>query len=260
MLRGLYTAHTGLRNEQNRMDILTNNLANASTVGFKKEGSTSQPFREVLAVKIKDSSVGLGAIQPIGHSRLGVKIGENYTDFGQGPFRITDNTYDLALSGSGFFALEYTDSAGETSTKYTRAGNFTLTQDGYLVNNDGMYVLDTQNRRIQLDTLTTDTKIDDAGNIFQNERQVAQIQVADFEDYDYLEKFGDTFFQPVEGATPMDGTAAVKSGVLEMSNMSVISEMVNMISVTRAYESNQKIVQTYDESLEIAVTQLGRVQ
>lgn len=259
MLRGLYTAHTGLRNEQNRMDILTNNLANASTVGFKKEGATSQPFREVLAVKVKDSSVGLGTVQPIGHSRLGVKIGENYTDYTQGSFRITDNTYDLALSGSGFFALEYTNSEGETSTKYTRAGNFTLTQEGYLVNNDGMYVLDAQNRRIQLDTLT-DARIDDDGRIFQNEREVAQIQVADFEDYDYLEKFGDTFFQPVEGATLTEGTAEVKSGVLEMSNMSVISEMVNMISVTRAYEANQKIVQTYDESLDIAVTQLGRVQ
>ena len=259
MLRGLYTAHTGLRNEQNRMDILTNNLANASTVGFKKEGATSQPFREVLAVKVKDSSVGLGTVQPIGHSRLGVKIGENYTDYTQGSFRITDNTYDLALSGSGFFALEYTNSEGETSTKYTRAGNFTLTQDGYLVNNDGMYVLDAQNRRIQLDTLT-DARIEDDGRIYQNNQEVAQIQVADFEDYDYLEKFGDTFFQPVEGATLTEGTAEVKSGVLEMSNMSVISEMVNMISVTRAYEANQKIVQTYDESLDIAVTQLGRVQ
>lgn len=259
MLRGLYAAHTGLRNEQYRMDILTNNLANASTVGFKKEGSTSQAFRDVLAVKIKDSSVGLGNIQPIGHNRLGVKIGENYTDYTQGSFRITDNTYDLALSGSGFFALEYTNSEGETSTKYTRAGDFTLTQDGYLVNNDGMYVLDTQNRRIQLNTLV-ETSIDDTGMIYQGERAVAQIQVADFEDYDYLEKFGDTFFQPVEGATRIDGTAEVKSGVLEMSNMSVIQEMVNMISVTRAYESNQKIVQTYDESLDIAVNQLGRIQ
>ncbi len=259
MLKGLYTAYTGMLNEQHRLDTLTNNLANASTVGFKKEGSTSQPFREVLAVKIKDSSVGLGTVQPIGHSRLGVKIGENYTDYTQGSFRITDNTYDLALAGSGFFALEYTDSQGETSTKYTRAGNFTLTQEGYLVNNDGMYVLDTQNRRIQLDTLK-DAAIDSIGSIIQDGRQVARIQVTDFEDYDYLEKFGDTFFQPVEGATPMEGSAEVKSGVLEMSNMSVISEMVNMIAVTRAYESNQKIMQTYDESLGIAVSQLGKVQ
>lgn len=258
MLRGLYTAYTGLRNEQNRMDILTNNLANASTVGFKKEGSTSQAFRDVLAVKVKDSSVGLWNVQPIGLNRLGVKIGENYTDYSQGSFRVTDNTYDLALSGSGFFALEYTNSAGETSTKYTRAGDFTLTQEGYLVNNDGMYVLDTQNRRIQLNTLV-DSTIDETGTIYQEGEAVAQIQVADFEDYDYLEKYGDTFFQPKEGASLIDGTAEVKSGVLEMSNMSVVTEMVNMISVTRAYESNQKIVQTYDESLDIAVNQLGRL-
>lgn len=259
MLRGLYTAHTGLRNEQNRMDILTNNLANASTVGFKKEGSTSQAFRDVLAVKVKDSSVGLWNEQPIGLNRLGVKIGENYTDYSQGSFRVTENTYDLALSGSGFFALEYTNSAGETSTKYTRAGDFTLTQEGYLVNNDGMYVLDTQNRRIQLNTLV-DSTIDETGTIYQEGEAVAQIQVADFEDYDYLEKYGDTFFQPKEGASLIDGTAEVKSGVLEMSNMSVVTEMVNMISVTRAYETNQKIVQTYDESLDIAVNQLGRLR
>ncbi|MDE6675439.1 MAG: flagellar hook-basal body complex protein, partial [Acetatifactor sp.] len=123
----------------------------------------------------------------------------------------------------------------------------------------GMYVLDTQNRRIQVNTLV-DTEIDDTGTIYQEGREVAQIQVADFQNYDYLKKFGDTFFQPVEGATLIDGTAEVKSGVLEMSNMSVVTEMVNMISVTRAYESNQKIVQTYDESLEIAVNQLGRIQ
>lgn len=259
MVKGLYTAYTGMINEQHRMDTLTNNLANASTVGFKKEGATSQAFDDVLALKIKDQSVGLTNVQRLGRNQPGVKIGENYTDYTQGSFRITDNTYDLALAGSGFFALEYTDSQGETSTKYTRAGNFTLTQEGYLVNNDGMYVLDTQNRRIQLDTLK-DAAIDSIGSIIQDGRQVARIQVTDFEDYDYLEKFGDTFFQPVEGATPMEGSAEVKSGVLEMSNMSVISEMVNMIAVTRAYESNQKIMQTYDESLGIAVSQLGKVQ
>ena len=88
MLKGLYTVHTGLRNEQNRMDILTNNLANASTVGFKKEGSTSQSFGDVLAYKIKDNSVGLENIQRIGVNNPGVKIGENYTDFGQGSFSI----------------------------------------------------------------------------------------------------------------------------------------------------------------------------
>lgn len=259
MLRGLYVAHTGLRNEQNRMDILTNNLANASTVGYKKEGSTSQAFSDVLAVKLKDASVGVGNVNRIGSNRLGVKIGENYNDFSQGSFRITDNPYDLALSGDGFFALEYTNSAGETATRYTRAGDFTLTMEGYLVNNDGAYVLDENNQRIQLSTLT-DTRIDNQGRIFQNDTEIAKLQIADFDNYDYLKKIGETFFQPVEGATMKAGTAQVTQGALEMSNIQVVNEMVNLISITRAYETNQKIMQTYDESLGITVGQLGKLQ
>ena len=259
MLKGLYTAYTGLINEQNRMDILTNNLANASTVGFKKEGSTSQSFDDILTVKIKDASVGVQNVQRTGINNPGVKIGENYTDYSQGSFRVTGNTYDLALSGDGFFVIEYTNKAGETSTKYTRAGQFTLTREGYLVTHDGDYVLDTQNRRIQLNTLL-DSEIDSDGNISQNGTRVAQIQVVDFADYDYLEKYGETYFQPVEGAEIINSDAEVNSGYLEMANVQIVSEMVNLISITRAYESNQKIVQTYDSSLEIAVNQLGRVQ
>ena len=259
MLKGLYTAYTGLINEQNRMDILTNNLANASTVGFKKEGSTSQSFDDILTVKIKDASVGVQNVQRTGINNPGVKIGENYTDYSQGSFRVTGNTYDLALSGDGFFVIEYTNKAGETSTKYTRAGQFTLTREGYLVTQDGDYVLDTQNRRIQLNTLL-DSEIDSDGNISQNGTRVAQIQVVDFADYDYLEKYGETYFQPVEGAEIINSDAEVNSGYLEMANVQIVSEMVNLINITRAYESNQKIVQTYDSSLEIAVNQLGRVQ
>lgn len=259
MLRGLYVAHTGLRNEQNRMDILTNNLANASTVGYKKEGSTSQAFSDVLAVKIKDQSVGLGNTTVIGGNHLGVKIGENYVDYSQGSFRVTDNTYDLGLSGKGFFALEFTNSQGETSVKYTRAGDFTLTTEGYLVNNDGAFLLDENSRRIQLNTLV-DTRIDENGTIFQEDTEVATIQVADFDNYDYLKKYGETFFEPVEGATMKPGDAKVIQGTLEMSNIQVVNEMVNLISITRAYETNQKIMQTYDESLGITVGQLGKLQ
>ena len=276
MLRGLYTAWTGMVNEQNRMDILTNNLANVSTVGYKKEGSTSQAFDDVLTVKIKDASVGLSNVQRTGIRNPGVKIGENYVDFSGGSFRETGNIYDLALDGDGFFAIEfaYKNSQGnnanstannnnanqQSTTMYTRAGQFTLTRDGYLVNQDGDYVLDVQNRRIQLNTLV-DSSIDKDGTISQNGVAVAQIQVADFEDYDYLEKYGETYFRPLEGARlRTDGvTATVNSGYLEMANVQAVSEMVNLIAITRAYEANQKIIQTYDDSLEIAVTQLGRL-
>lgn len=258
MLKGLYTAYTGMLNEQNRMDILTNNLANASTVGFKKEGATSQSFDSVLAVKIKDQSVGAKNVQRIGINHPGVKIGENYTDYTQGSFRITGNTYDLALSGQGFFAVEFTNKTGETSTLYTRAGQFTLNKDGYLVNENGDYVLDTQSKRIKLNTLA-ETAIASDGTIEQNGIPVAKIQVADFENYNYLEKYGETYYKPVQGAKLTQSDAEVKSGYLEMANVQVVSEMVNLISITRAYESNQKIIQTYDNTLEIAATQLGRV-
>lgn len=241
------------------MDIMTNNLANASTVGYKKEGSTSQSFNDVLTVKIKDQSVGMRNVQKIGIKNPGVKIGENYTDYSQGSFRITDNTYDLALAGDGFFAIEFTNKAGETDTKYTRAGQFTLNKDGYLVTEEGDYVLDTQNRRIRLNTLM-DSEITDDGTIYQNDRAVARIQVTDFEDYDYLEKYGETYYQPIEGARTTAANAQVKSGYLEMANVQVVSEMVNLISITRAYESNQKVIQTIDNTLDVAVNQIGRLQ
>lgn len=258
MVRGLYTAWTGMVNEQNRMDIMTNNLANADTVGYKKEGATTQSFDDVLTIKIKDSSVGLANSQRVGTRNPGVKIGENYTDFSQGSFRETGNTYDLALSGDGFFAIEFTNKAGETQTMYTRAGEFQLNKDGYLVNENGDYVLSSTNQRIQLDPLQ-EASIQEDGTIQQNGVNVAKIQVTDFEDYDYLEKYGETYYQPIEGAQQTTANATVNSGYLEMANVQIVSEMVNMITITRAYESNQKLIQTFDNTLEIAATQLGRI-
>lgn len=98
MVKGLYTAYTGMINEQHRMDVLTNNLANADTNGFKKEGATSQSFDSVLAYKIKDISEGNRLAKRIGVNNPGVKIGEGYTDFSEGPIKTTGNTYDLALT------------------------------------------------------------------------------------------------------------------------------------------------------------------
>lgn len=258
MLRGLYTAYTGLKNEQNRLDIMTNNLANASTVGFKKEGSTSQAFNSVFSDKLKDASVGLSTVQRIGSHTPGVKIGENYTDYTQGSFRITDNVFDLALGGEGFFAIEFKNRAGEISTKYTRAGDFTLDKDGNMVTNEGDFLLDVNGKHIKINPLH-ETAIDENGYISQNGTRVAQIKVTDFEDYNYLEKYGETYFQPIEGAEDIASDAKINSGILEMSNVQVVTEMVNMIAITRQYESNQKIMQTYDSSLDITVNQLGKV-
>lgn len=259
MLKGLYTVYSGLMNEQNRMDVLANNLANVSTVGYKKEGTTSQSFSDVLAVRIKDMSTGHEMHKNIGLNQPGVKIGENYTDFSQGAFQLTDNTYDVALGGDGFFAVEFTNKAGETSTKYTRAGHFTLNNDGYLVTQEGDYVLSSDNKRIQLDTMK-ESNIGTDGTISQDGVDIARIQVVDFENYDYLEKYGETYYDAIEGAEFTTTDAKVMSGYLEASNVQTVSEMVDLISISRAYETNQKIMQTYDSILDTTVKQLGRLQ
>ena len=257
MVKGLYTAYTGMLNQQNKMDVISNNLANAAVAGYKKEGSTSQSFDTVLAYKIRDRSIGVHT-QRIGSMNLGVKIGENYTDYGQGPFKNTDNTYDLAISGNGFFCVQFTNKAGVTSTKYTRDGSFTLNVNGYLVTKDGDYVLDNNGNRIRLDPLST-SSIDENGNIFQNDRAVARIGLRDFEDYNYLEHYGENYYQPVNGYRFKNADGQIIEGYLEASNVQVVQEMVEMISVTRTYESNQKVIQTIDSTLDKAVNQLGSV-
>ena len=113
---------------------------------------------------------------------------------------------DLALTDRGFFAIEYTNKAGVTSTKYTRDGNFTMNRLGYLQTQDGDYLLDEDGRRIQVDP-AIEIGIDRFGDIYQDGELVATIGITDFEDYDYLERFGENFFQPVEGATVLDREA-----------------------------------------------------
>lgn len=257
MVKGLYTAYTGMMNEQHRMDVLTNNLANSTTTGFKKEGTTSQSFDSVLAYRVKDASSEPNIPKRMGINTPGVKIGENYTDYTQGSFKITDNTYDLALSGDGFFTIEFTNKAGETSTMYSRDGAFTLNEQGYLVTKDGNYVMGT-NGRIKLDPLV-ESSIDSTGRIYQNGNLVATIQLSNFEDYNYLEKYGENLYRAVEGATASNASAAVYSGYLEMSNVNIVTEMVDLITITRQYEANQRIIKSYDETLQIAANQLGKL-
>ena len=259
MVKGLYTAYTGMRNEQRRMDILTNNLANSDTTGFKKEGVTSQSFDSLLAYRIKDSTTPGPDAHRLGNMNMGVKIGEVYTNYTQGPMKVTDNTFDVALAGEGFFTIDFTNKAGESFTLYTRDGNFNMTKEGYLVTQDGDFVVGTNGQHIRLSTTAGETKIDRGGRIYQDGTLRAQMQITDFENYDYLEKFGENYFQPVDGARFQDAEAKVYQGYLETANMSVVTEMVNMINISRAYETNQKVIQTYDSTLETAVTQIGRL-
>ncbi len=318
MVKGLYTAYTGMINEQHRMDVLTNNLANANTNGYKKEGATSQSFSDQLALKIKDytdapfTARGLGIINP------GVKIGEGYIDWSEGPMRETGNSLDLAIGGGGFFGIEYgikmaedeenAQDEEETATipglnndwrlnryrnervmaayqagmlsldevkengyeqliMYTRDGNFTLTSEGTLVTKDGDFVLDQAGGHIQLDP-NQPVEISTNGDIIQDGQVVATIGLYDFEKvtypdgrttYNTLEHFGENSYITTDEAAEADATGQIYAGFLEQSNVSVVDEMVQMIAVQRNYDTNQRVITTIDDTLDIAANQLGRL-
>lgn len=257
MVRGLYTAYTGMVNQQKRLDTITNNLANASTTGYKREGATARAFDEFLGVRVNDRTSAY-LTNPIGNMSLGVKIGENYTDYSQGSLRNTENTYDLALEGNGFFSISFTNKQGEQSIKYTRDGNFTLDVDGALRTTDGDYVQG-EGGDIYIPTDAAQVAITTTGEIYADGEYIDTIKIVDFEDYNYLKKYGENMYEPVDGATETEPTAVIQQGYLEASNINAVTEMVEMITITRAYESNQKALQTADSMIEKAVNEVGRL-
>lgn len=257
MVRGLFTAYTGMANEQKRLDIIANNLANAATVGYKEENVTSQAFDDVLAVKIRDESEAFNN-RRIGRMSLGVKLGEAYTNHTQGSLRQTGQTYHLALDGKGFFTMSVTDKAGNTHTKYTRNGSFTITKDGHIVDSDGNHLMG-ESGEVLIPADTVDVIVDASGAIYADGNYVDTLLIADFEDYNYLIKSGDTMYEAVEGAVTIPATASIRQGYTEQSNVNVVSEMVEMIAVTRAYEANQKAIQSIDQTLDLAANSIGKI-
>ena len=259
MVKGLYTAYTGLRNEQRRLDVIANNMANSNTTGYKKMGATSQSFDRELAIRVDDDSDGY-LYKGFGRISLGVKIGETYTDFSTGSFRETEGTYDVALEGRGFFTIRATDKAGEEHIRYTRDGAFTVNREGYLMTKDGDYVLGTDNSLIQIpDIDASRVSIDTLGNIYANDVRVARLQIVDFDNYDGLILYGENSWDALPEAGIREGDTVVREGYLEMSNVNVVNEMVSLINITRTYEANQKMMQTIDSSLDKAVNNIGKV-
>ena len=257
MVRSLYTAYTGMLNEQKRLDIISNNLANSTTVGYKEENVTSRSFKDYMAVKIRDGSVGY-VDQPIGTLNPGVTLGETYMDWGQGSLRETGNTYDIAIEGNGFFAMRVTDVNGNSSIKYTRCGTFKCTSEGYIVDAAGNH-LQGGSGDVRVPVDASDIVVKNDGSIFADGVLVDTIDLVDFEDYNYLELYGDNMFDAVDGATMIGATGALTQGFTEQSNVNVVSEMVSMITITRAYEAGQKMIRTTDSLLDASVNQIGKV-
>lgn len=210
--------------QENRINITSNNLANISTPGFKRD----VPIFEGYIVKATK------------------------TDFQQGPFESTENRFDLALSGPGFFQVETPQ-----GVRYTRNGNFTLTNEGRLVNMEGHPVVGD----VTIPDDATEVQILEDGRVFADGDEIAQIEIVEFEDPNVLAKEGYSLFVPKgAGIEPRVATGTtVEQGYLERSNADPVRESVELIDTMRTYEVFQKIVHSFTEINQKNTNEVGRL-
>ncbi|MGM0471955.1 MAG: flagellar basal-body rod protein FlgF [Bacillota bacterium] len=246
MLRGLYTAASGMNAGQLRTNIISNNLANVNTTGYKKDQVVNKSFSEMLMKRLPDN-------QTIGTAGAGVEVAETATDLSAGGLRNTENPLDWSINGEGFFAVQTGD-----GIRYTRSGNFTLNQAGQVVTQNGNFVLG-ENGPLQIAD-NGNLKVDNQNNLVVDGQIVDQIQVVTFNDNEGLVKEGDNLYRATaEAGEEFAAPSQVNQGYLEQSNVNVVSSMTNMIEATRYYEANQRIAKTYDESLNKTVNSVGRL-
>lgn len=254
MIRSLYTSVSGLISLEAKQSITTNNMANANTTGYKVQNLSLKSFDEVLLENKDKISQGMPQRNEIGSISLGVRIDETGELWTQGMFKETNNQTDFAIDGRGFFTIERTTANG-TERYYTRDGSFKVDIQGYLVTSNGDRVLGT-NGHIQVGSGKISS--DNEGNLSVDGRDIGSFLTADFQNYDELEKIGDNLYT---GANPMYNTQVyVGQGVLEGSNVNTVSEMTDMMTTMRNFETNQKMFQMIDESLGKAVNEIGAIR
>lgn len=252
MQNGLYVATSGLLMQEERLNVISNNLANVNTTGFKKELALFSDYRPV------DKRFPQNYIQKSYYNRTinsSVKLDDITTDFVHGPFKSTDNTFDLAIEDeNNFFTVET-----PFGVRFTKDGSFTLNSQGELVTHDGFNVLDTAGNPIIIPQGAQSVEFLRDGNILIDGAQVATLSVARFEDLEYLQKIGRNLYAAVDTLPQVPDFAGVRQGFLEMSNVEPVMEMVRMIEALRGFEMYQKAVHTYDSMNEKAANDIARI-
>lgn len=276
MVRGIYTAASGMITQQQRLDVISNNLANAVTTGYKREQSIDKSFPTLLIrsmgtyqtkfpLGVRPSVGSIDKNTVVGTLGTGVEQNEIYTVFTQGALEETGNPADIALSGKGFFVVD--SPYGE---RYTRNGNFIIGNGNILMTKEGFPLLGEEGYiRVQRNNF----KVNERGEVLVNadlrdpvenfvdigENDWAQpvvldsIRIVDFEFERYLRKQGDSLYTSNEysgaaAAMQTELRPKVVQGYVEASNVEPIRQMVEMIEVNRAYEAGQKVLQSSDQS------------
>ena len=251
MTRGLYIAGTGMLLQRRMMETITNNIANADTTGFKSENLVSHSFDSVLIERYNDTHV-VGYTRRVGPLNLGTQIDQLYVNYQQGGLEGTERSTDLALIGDVFFVMQTPD--GE---RYARNGAFYLDELGYLVDGEGHYLLG-ENGPINVGSMNF--TVDVSGGVWVNETLTDRIRVVSFADNGELRKQGSNLYysltEPEATAQPYN----IRQGFLETSNVDIGREMVDMLTVFRTYETNQRMLTMIDETVGKAVSEIGRLR
>lgn len=260
-MRSLDIGATGMLAQQMNVDVISNNIANMTTSGFKRQ---RVDFKDLIYQNLSRPgapSSDVGTILPSGlQLGLGVRVGSVYRIHEQGPLQMTENPMDLAITGDGFFQVTLPN--GETS--YTRSGVFQVNENGEIVTTQG-YLLEPA---ITVPQNTIAVEVNESGEVFAHiSGQVAlsnlgQIQLATFINPAGLDSIGDNLFTeteasgaPITGNPGTENFGQVRQGALENSNVNVVEEITQLITAQRAYEMNSNVISTSDEMLQ-TVTQL----
>ncbi len=245
MNSGMYSALSGSLAAMKRQDVISNNLANTNTPGYKKD---KMLFESMLAGEKNPLQVPEGSTaDPL------LQKSDVYIDYSPGNIAQTGNNLDFAISGDGFFVISTPDGQA-----YTRQGNFRLAGDGTLVTVDGMQVMG-QNGPIRINGGVLE--IDDKGVIKVDGTAAGTLSVVDFQKPYNMTKKANAQFVPASAQDIPQPVAApsVLQGHLEGSNVEAVTEMVEMIETTRYYEACAKVIRAYDDITAKATTEIGRV-
>jgi len=235
MYKGIYIAVSGAVLSESQLAMMTQNLANSNTAGFKKDGMSFQQYL------LPEEAAGPG---PDG--RAMTSLSECKTDFSNGVMMKTVNPLDIALEGTGFIALE--------DNRYTRRGDLKRNADGFLTSFAGTKVLGSKGP-IKLPNGKID--INEKGQISVNNEIVDTIKIVDFKKTNLLVKAGDSLFMTNENAVAAN--ANVRQGYVESSNVEPLKEMVKMLEALRDFETYQKAIQMFDEATSEVTTDMGRL-
>lgn len=278
MVRGIYTGASGMIAQQAKLDTIANNLANVDKTAYKKDLTLFKAFPDMIIRRVNDNGLGFtpagsyDSMPYVGKLGTGVEVNEVYTQFKQGSLQRTENKFDIALEGSGFFSV-----ATERGERYTRDGSFTINQDGVLMTHNGDPVLGengiitvqdnnfiiNQRGEVIVNTAISRDPRDVVGldnNNWEDAVVIDRLKIVDFENIRELKKEGSSKYRETEFSGPPLPPAKIKvyQGFLEKSNVNIVREMVDMIEVQRSYEANQKTVTAHDQALGRLINEVGR--